>query len=242
MTYHKHKNKRKNRIKSVISTILIFLFAVVSSVVLVSEKKKLRAFDERVFYFVSASSSRNESLLDEKKELLKNLGGANVVKSHKGLVHLLANVYLEQESAGEIKSNISGYFADASILKIKSKRVSTKGIKKIKDIPGLEEFIKYLYKVSIEFHELQMAYLSGEKNESDFLSDMVDKRINLEKKMLSIEKTSELAKKVVSHSEAICLKMTSFLNGLAISKHKQNYVCNYFVGFCLDYVELFDCL
>jgi hypothetical protein len=87
-----------------------------------------------------------------------------------------------------------------------------------------------------------MAYLSGEKSESDFLSDLVDARITLEKKMLNIKKTNELAEKIIVRAESVCLKMTSFLNGLTISKHKQNYVCNYFVGFCLDYVELFDCL
>ena len=54
------------------TSILIFLFAIISSVVLVAEKKKLRAFDERIFYFVSAGSARTISLLDDKKELLKN--------------------------------------------------------------------------------------------------------------------------------------------------------------------------
>ena len=93
MTYHKYKNKRKSKIKSMITTILILLFAIVSCAVLVSEKKKLRAFDERIFYFVSAGSSKNISLLDDKKELLKNLGGANVL--------------FEQDSEDEIKGNIS---------------------------------------------------------------------------------------------------------------------------------------
>lgn len=242
MTYHKYKNRRKNKIKSVITTILILLFAIVSSVVLVSEKKKLRAFDERIFYFVSAGFSKNISLLDDKKELLKNLGGANVLYEHKGLSHLIANVYLEQDSANEIKGNISSYFPEASVLKIKSKRVSTKGIRLVKEIEGADEFIKYFYKLSLEFYSLQIAYLSGEKTESDFLSDMVESRIDFEKKMLNIKKTNDLAEKIISKAEAMCLKLTSFLNGFAISKHKQNYVCNYFVGFCFDYVELFDCL
>ena len=242
MTYHKYKNKRKSNIKSVITTILILLFAIVSCAVLVSEKKKLRAFDERIFYFVSAGSSKNISLLGDKKELLKNLGGANVVYEHKGLSHLIANVYFEQDSADEIKGNISKYFPESSVLKLKSKRVSTKGIRLVKEIEGAEEFVKHVYKLSLELYSLQMAYLSGEKSESDFLSDLVDARITLEKKMLNINKTNELAEKIVANAESMCLKMTSFLNGLSISKHKQNYVCNYFVGFCLDYVELFDCL
>ena len=176
MTYHKLKKKRNNRIKSIVSSILILLFAIISSVVLISEKRKLRPYDERVFYFVSAGSSRTISLLEDKKELLKNLGGANVVYTYKGQSHLIASVYLDQESADEIKSNFVEYFPEVGVLKIKSKRVSTKGIKVIKEISGAEEFIKNLYKISTDFQELQMKYLSGEFSESDFLSDMVEKK------------------------------------------------------------------
>lgn len=225
-----------------ISSILILLFAIISSVVLVAEKKKLRAFDERVFYFVSAGSSRKISLLEDKKELLKNLGGANVFYLYKEKSHLISSVYLDQESAEEIRSNILSYFPDASILKIKSKRVSTKGIKRVKEIVGAEEFLKCLYKTSVEFQKLQMIYLSGECGESKFISEMVEKRIGFEKALNNIEKMNELAEKIVTKGEVIVLKMTSFLNGLEIARHNQNYVCNYFVGFYLDYVELFECL
>lgn len=228
--------------KSVISSILILLFAIISSVVLVSEKKKLRAFDERVFYFVSAGSSRKISLLDDKKELLKNLGGANVVYQHKELSHLLASVYLEQEQAEEIKSNILEYFPDALILKIKAKRVSTRGIKRVREVVGAEEFVKGLYKTSVNFQNFQMSYLSGMCDEGEFLSKMIGERIKLEKLLQNIEETNELAENIVAKGEVFILKMTSFLNGLEIARHKQNYVCNYFVGFYLDYVELFDCL
>lgn len=242
MTYYKQKKNRKGKIKSVVSAILILLFAIVSSVILVSEKKKLRSFDERVFYFVSAGSSRKISLLDDKKELLKNLGGANVVYVYREVSHLIANIYLEQDSAEEIKANILSYFPEASILKIKSKRVSTKGIKQVKEIGGAEEFIKFVYKASNEFQDIQMNYLAGEYSEGKFLSDMVDIRIKLEKLLDNIENNNDLSEKIVAKGEVLLLKLTSFLNGFEISKHKQNYVCNYFVGFYLDYVELFDCL
>ena len=242
MTYHKLKKKRNNRIKSIVSSILILLFAIISSVVLISEKRKLRPYDERVFYFVSAGSSRTISLLEDKKELLKNLGGANVVYTYKGQSHLIASVYLDQESADEIKSNFVEYFPEVGVLKIKSKRVSTKGIKVIKEISGAEEFIKNLYKISTDFQELQMKYLSGEFSESDFLSDMVEKKIKFEKLLSNVEANNELAEKIISFGEIMSLQMTSFLSGLTISKNKQNFVCNYFVGFYLNYVELFDCL
>lgn len=242
MTYHKSRKKSKLQIKSVVSTILVFLFAIVSSAILVSEKRKLRAFDERVFYFVSAGSSRTISLLDDKKELLKNLGGANVVYSYKGISHLLANVYLEQESADEIKGNLTQYFPESDVLKLRSKRVSNKGIKKIKSISGAENFIKFVYKMSNEYQDLQMNFLSGEISDSMFLSSMVDKKINFEKIISNIDNSNDLAEKIIGFGELMSLQLTNFLSGLNIAKNKQNYVCNYFVGFYLNYVELFECL
>ncbi len=229
-------------IKSVVWTILVFLFAVVSSAVLITEKKKLKAYDERVFYFVSAGSAKSISLLDDKKELLKNLGGANIVYQHKGLSHLLASAYLEQESAEEIKSNLTKYFPESEILKLKSKRASNKVIKSIKNISGAENFIKYIYKISNDFQEIQMNYLSGEASESDFLSDMVKIKINFEQLLERIENSCELADNIIQTGEVMSITLTNFLNGLSFAKHKQNYVCNYFVGFYLNYVELFECL
>ena len=87
-----------------------------------------------------------------------------------------------------------------------------------------------------------MGYLSGEISESEFISEMVDRKIRLEKERLNIENVNDLAETIISRGELINLKLTSFLNGFSISKHKQNYVCNYFVEFYLSYVELFECL
>ena len=242
MTVFKNRKKTKAKIKSVVSTILIFLFAIVSSAVLVVEKRKYKAFDERILYFVSVGSAKTSNLLESKKELLKNLGGANVVYSYKGISHLIANVYLDQESALEIKENLQEHFPDVDILKIRLKRVSNKGIRAVKDIVGAEKFIKKIFELSNEYQNLQMSYLIGDLSEGEFMSRLVDEKINLEKIMENIDKTTELAQKIMGYGELIDMQLTSILNGLTIAKHKQNYVCNYFVGFYMIYAELFECL
>ena len=122
-----------------ISTILIFLFAIVSSAVLIVEKRKYKAFDERIVYLVSVASTKTIKVLDDKKDLLRNLGGANVVLSYNGLSHLIANVYLDQESALEIKDNLKKYFPETEVLKIRLKRLSMNSIKAIKSIRILVE-------------------------------------------------------------------------------------------------------
>ena len=242
MTLCRRRKYEKSVIKSVVSTILIFLFAIVSSIVLISEKRKLRPFDERLFYFVCAGSAQSAAHLEGKKELLKNLGGASVIYKRNDISYVIANVYLDQVSADEIKVNLSNYFQEVSVLKLKSKRVSNKNIREIKKIDGLEVFIKYLYKVSNEFQNLQMLILKGECSEGEFLSEMVKRRINLEKLLSEIDKLEKLAESVFAFGEVMCLQLSSFLNGFTIAKNKQNYICNYFVGFFLNYVELFDSL
>lgn len=238
----KNKNRMFLRIKSVVSTILIFSFAIISSAVLITEKKKYKAYDERIFYFVSVGSSKIIKMLDDKKELLKNLGGANMLMSYKGLSHLIVNVYLDQESANEIKENLKQHFPEVDILKIRLNRLSGKNIKKIKSINGAEMFIKQLFAVSNRFQHLQMEYLKGTMSEGAFLSEIVEIKINIDKLIKNIDTSTDFAQKIVGFGELFVLQLTNFLSGLSIAKHKQNYVCNYFVGFYMNYVDLFDCL
>ena len=242
MTYHNGKKRHNSKIKSVVSTILIFVFAFVSSAILVVEKRKYKQYDERIFYFVSVASSKTVKLLEDKKELLKNLGGANLVMVKKGVSHLIASCYLDQVSALEIKDNLKSHFPEVEILKIKLERVKIKGIKALKSIVGCDELLKNLYKISIDFQTIQMKYLSGEMTEGQFLSAMIDKKITLEKSMENVDKSTELSQKILGFCDVMVLSLTNFLTGLTIAKHKQNYVCNYFVGFYMNYVELFECL
>lgn len=242
MTYHNGKKNRKGKMKSIVSTILIFLFAFVSSAFLVVEKRKYKQYDERIFYFVSVASSKTVKLLEDKKELLKNLGGANVVYLKKGISHLIASCYLDQVSALEIQDNLKTHFPETEILKIKIERVKAKGIKAVKSIVGADELLKCLYKISNEYQTIQMKYLSGEMSEGQFLSAMIDKKLTLESAMKNMDNSTELAQKILGFCEVMSLSLTNFLSGLTIAKHKQNYVCNYFVGFYMNYVELFECL
>ena len=242
MTYHNGKKRQNSKIKSIASTILILLFAFVSSAILVVEKRKYKQYDERIFYFVSVASSKTMRLLEDKKELLKNLGGANAVMVKKGISHLIASCYLDQVSALEIKDNLKSHFPEVEILKVKLERVKTKEIKAVKSIVGGDELVKCLYKLSIDFQTIQMKYLAGEMSEGQFLSAMIDKKIVLEKSMENVDKTTELAQKMLGFCDVMVLSLTNFLSGLTIARNKQNYVCNYFVGFYMNYVEFIECL
>lgn len=240
MTRNKLKNSTKTKIKSVIKVILIFLFAISSSAVLIVIKKKNLLFDEREIYFVSVASSKKESELETKSELLKNLGGANVIYNKDNTFYLIANVYLDLSDAEEIKSNLSAYFPESQVLKIKTKAV-TRGNKKEIKSTSAEDVFRYIYKLSKSFQDLQMAYLSGTIKESELISTVVKNRLDLEN-LSKVNVESELAKLIVGFGEMFCLQMSNFLTNFSITKSKQNYVCNYFVGFYINFIEMYDCL
>lgn len=239
------KNKPKSckvRIKSVITTILIFLFAIISSTVLIVQKKKLVMFEERIFYFVAASSARKEKDLDTQKELLKNLGGASVIYKNSDKYYLVANVYLDLEAAEEIRDNLKKYFTEAEILKVKTKKIEKSNIKCINSDYNTKNLVKYLYNLSKDYQNLQMDYLQGEISQGSFLSSLSKVRLELENLNKVISSDKEPFKTILASSELIGLGLTNFLSNFELSASKQNYICNYFVGFYINYIEMVNCL
>lgn len=239
------KNKTKvfkSRIKSAITTILIFLFAIISSVVLIVQKKKLVMFEEQMFYFVSAYSSRKEKDLDMQKELLKNLGGANIVYFYSDKYYLIANVYLDLESANEIKSNLSKYFVDAEILKIKSKKIEKASRRVVNSNLSTKNLFKFLFNLCKDYQGLQFKFLNGEVSQSAFLTDLSRVRLELDGLNKNMSNENDVVKTIRASSELIELGLTKFLTGFELATSNQNYICNYFVSFYINYIEMTNCL
>ena len=242
VTRRKNRKFSKMRIKSVVRTILIFLFAIVSSAILITIKKKSLMYEERIFYLVSATSEHRESLLDPKKELLKNLGAANVVYKQGDKCHLIVGVYFDSESAEEIKGNLLKYFSEAQVIKVKSKKITRSSIKHIKASLECEKFIKKLYSLTGDFQSLQMDYLSGKCTNSQFIESLVNAKLELGKIIEQIQSKDEYHEKIKERGNLMLSKMTNFLTGLDVSRSRQNYICNYFVSFYIDFLEFYESL
>lgn len=239
VTRKKSKNRRKSIIKSVIKVILIFLFVIISSAIFIRQKRKTLMYLEREFYFVSVASSKKSSNLETKAELLKNLGGASVIYNKDGVYYLIANVYLDLSSAEEIKTNLLNYFNESEILTIKTKSVSKKNRKILREN---KDAVKYLYDLSFVFQNLQMGYLSGTVSDGKLISSMVKYRLELEKLKDNIIINCETCENLRAFYDLFSGQIANFLNELTISSSRQNYVCNYFVGFYINYIEMYDCL
>ena len=242
VTYLKQRNNKRRVIKSIVSTILIFLFAIISSAILISVRRKTLMYEERVFYLVCAAREEKETLLDGKKELLKNLGAGNVIFKEKDKFYLVANVYLDIAFAEEIKDNLNGYFPDAWILRLKAKKIEINKIKKIKDNIIVEQFLKYMYQLSSKFQNLHMEYLVGRCEESEFIRYMLTTKLDLEKFASQMNMDGEFYGKFKEYASLVSLKLSNFLLGVDVARSKRNYVCNYFVSFYLDYIEFYASL
>lgn len=236
------RKSNKRKIKSTISAILILLCATISSIALICARKKYLVYDERCLYFVSATSSKKEKQLSVHQELFKNLGGANVVYKHEQNYYLIAGVYLDLGSAEEIKNNLSAYFSESEVLKIKTKKVNVSLRKMIKKGKGSEEFVRFIYSLPKKYQEIQMNYLAGKITDGEFLSKLVRIRLNLNEMVENIEVLNEISEKLAGFGVLYLMKMTSFLNGFEISQNKQNYISNYFVSFYINYEEMFNSL
>lgn len=239
MTAKKRKHRRKTRIKSVVKAILIFLFAITSSIFFVSLKKKSLMYLERDFYFVSVASSKKSSDLETKSELLKNLGGASVIYNKNGVYYLVANVYLDLSSAEEIKSNLSKYFRETEVLTVKVKAISKKDRKALSQN---KQALKFLYDLSFEFSDLQIGFLLGDVSEGNLISNMVKHRLNIEKTKTNLIKDTKHSETIEGFCDLFSTQISNFLSGLTTSKSKQNYVCNFFVSFYINFIEMYECL
>lgn len=241
MTAKPHHKSRKNMIKSAFWTIFIFLFIVVSTIFLVKNKKENLFAEEQIFYIVYADVSSNAMNFDSKKELLKNLGGAGNVFAYKNKQYLVANVYLELASANEIKNNLTAYYSDAGVLKLKVDKMKWRIVKKIKSSSISLKIMKFMYDYSKQYNNFELSFMSGKLSETEFLTKLIAKRLELFE-LCKAEKSSEFEQTFLSFGELVYLQMTNFLDGFFATNAKSSYICRFYVNFIVNYLEFYNSL
>ena len=236
------KKSGKLKSKSVIATILIFVFAFVSTVILIQMKKKTLVFEEHYFYFVCADSSKRVGILDNEKEYLKNIGGASVTHFYKENFYLVANVYLNLADAEEINAGLINNFPRSEVVTIKTEKVPKQAKNSIKNDVWLLNFVKFLYEYNKQFYLNSMDFYTGKQTESDFISSLVSKSLEFDEFKKNIEGDAEIYEVFKEYVGLFSLQLTSFLNNFYIAKNKQHYVSAYYVGFVINYLEFYDSL
>ena len=209
------KKSGKLKSKSVIATILIFVFAFVSTVILIQMKKKTLVFEEHYFYFVCADSSKKVGILDNEKEYLKNIGGASVTHFYKENFYLVANVYLNLSDAEEINAGLINNFPRSEVVTIKTEKVPKQAKNSIKNDVWLLNFVKFLYEYNKQFYLNSMDFYTGKQTESDFISSLVSKSLEFDEFKKNMDKDSAAYSDGITDSIKEAAKDNKALEGIA---------------------------
>lgn len=205
-------------------------------------KKKNLIFEPQYFYFVSADSSKKQSVLEKEKDFLKNIGGAAVVYLNKNNYYLIANTYLDLNDANEIKSNLTENFKNAEVLKITTKNVSKQSQREINNSLELKSFFWFLYDFKKEFETHAINFYLGVLSESEFISKIISNNLKFDEFRDKIGGDGGVFIAAKEYAGLFSLQFSSFLNNFYLAKNKQNYVSSYYVGFVINYLELYECL
>lgn len=236
------KIKSKSKLRSSLVTLVVFIFAFVSTIILVNVRKKSLIFEQQFFYFVSADSSKKSAVLENEREFLKNIGGASVIYFDRHNYYLIANVYLDVADANEIKTNLVENFKNSEVLTIKTKKLSKESQKEINNNLEIKRFIWFLYEFKKEFQEQALNYYLGTLSESDFISKIISNNLKFDEFKEIITGDGALVAAAKEYAGLFSLQFSSFLNNFYIAKNKQNYVSAYYVGFVINYLDFYECL
>lgn len=237
------KKRHKINFMPVLSFILIVVFSciLVASLVI---KKSNKIFEEKSFFFVSATKSRKQNELASSKDLVETLGGAGYVLENKGNFYLTVNVYSNKTDANEISSSINSAFASSEIVELKSSALSKQKQILIRQNEAILNFIKFYDKFIDDFLEMELNYLAGKITSSNLTKEIISKKLILqeyETKFCEIEQTDivQSAKVVIS---LVLTHLDNFLLKFFESTKKNSILCLLAVNLAIVRVEMFDYL
>ncbi len=181
-------------------------------------------------------------MLDNEKELLKKLGGANVVHFHKNEYYLLVNVYLNKDEAEEVVSNIKPTFANAGVVRISTSVFSKASRNQILSNFKLKNTLK---RISSNFDEVlsyEMGYLAGKISESDVISKFVMHRVEfskLKEQLLASEGILETA--TANYLKIFLLHYDNFFDKFYSQTNNREYlICKLATELIISQIELIN--
>ena len=213
-------------IKSVIATILFFIFVVLVCLCLVAFRKVEKVFDKQTFYIVYVA--KNKRKIDPATtDLVKKLGGAGSVLFFKEEFYLVANVYLKESDAKEIVGGLLENFSNAGVLKIEHKSIEKKKVTHIAHNLTFSRFFEKLFEFNEKFEELQMSYLIGELSESGFLTEVLKNKLEFEQIVKDFENQSgeKLFDDIKSHANMCVNYFNEFFEEFLRSTKKETLIC-----------------
>lgn len=227
-----HKKSQKNKIKSAFAVILVIFVFMFLFVFLVAMKKKIVCFEKQDFYLVSACQSKKEALCLEKKDLVKDLGGAGVVCFVKERYRLVVNAYLSKDDANEVAGKIKESFTETEVIKLSAKEISRKNAERFRKETSVYRFFKKKQAFFKEFLELEMKYLKGDISNGQMISQLISKKLEFETLLKEIESFNKKEGFLILRDglNAFVLEFEKLFDSFFESRKKQSLICEFYVN------------
>ncbi len=203
VTFRYVRKKPKLDILKIFLCVIFSIFLLIFFV-LMFKINTVSYFKSREYYLVSVASSTRQKDLELLSSELELGGGGAVIFSYNNMYYLIASVYLDESDANEIAENLSSKYANASVLKIITKKVSGSVKKLIKINEKFNKFFEFKYSAITEFCEMQMKFLLGEVTDSELEYFIVKNRFELEN-LLETEKQESESLQTIATYQALAL-------------------------------------
>ena len=229
------------QIKAIVLAFIFFFCLILICAMLVLVKKEDKVFNKQTFFYVCTTKSRNK--IDKtKQDLVKSLGGAGVVLFYKENFNLIANVYLSEDNAKDVKNQIKTNFETAEVVKMEVKTISKSMQKKIKENFSFYKFFKYLNEIVNQLDELNMNYMSGAVSEGNMMTLLISEKLELETIIKQFENPNKevIFENIKTYANLLLLHYENFFSEFYQSTKKQSLACMFVVNVTLTKVDLFN--
>lgn len=228
-------------IKSVIATILFFIFVILVLLCLAGFRKVEKCFDKQSFYVVYVAKTKRK-MAPEDVDLIKKLGGAGCLLFFKDEYYLVANVYQKEDDADEIAEGLKVHFADAGVVKLSHSDIDKKKAVHIARNLSFSRFFEEFYKVVEDFEGLQMKYLMGSVQEGEFLTEMLKQKLEFETIIENFENENDekLFQDIKTYANMVVNYFDSFFDDFFQSTKKESLICLLKFNLVKLKVDMFD--
>lgn len=208
----------------------------------VVRNKYKNEFLETSIHFVFAEKSKNIKELENIQDQVKEFGGAGKIYHKDGVYYLILNAYFDKESADLVVDNNKNIYMNAGVLELKTKKIESRTIKKIKATEFNVRFLKKLNSDLSKVIELQMKYFSGVVSENDLCSNLLTLKFEVDDLIYDIKSGDHANFKelVLNYSSLLEMYYSAFFNNFFDSDKKSSILCDFVVGLALLKIDFFN--
>lgn len=242
VTPAKRRKNKNNLFLKVLIVALLMIISVIMGISLYLNSKQNIEYNEKSFYLVSAAKSKNLKEIEDMKESAQKLGGAGKVYLKDGVYYLILNAYLDLDIANEIIDKNREIYKNAEIIEIKTKKISNRSKRFLKNHDLFMEYLKIYKKYINEVSILMLDYLAGNITENKLASKMLSIKFDFDDFNLKIAKfeDSEINNLLKNNINLAINYFSVFFNSFFAGDKNNSVICEFFVNFVLLMVEFFN--